>query len=507
MRELRESLGRSPRPVAGVPAGLSRQVLRFGAIGALSTISYLLLFMLARPMGAQMANLIALLLTAVANTAANRRFTFGIRGPGTARHQLHGLLVFGLGLLLTSGSLLAACAGRRQPAASRRADRARRRQPGRDRPALRTAPRVGVLPSPRRAANTRPAPADSRGALVTTTYDPSPSGSALDGPPTEPVDRRDAAVAERRGVRWQRISLVALLAGTALLYLVGLSESDWANQYYAAAAQAGAQSWKAMLFGSLDSANFITVDKPPASLWVMDLAMRFFGVNSWSLLVPQALEGVAAVALLYAAVKRVGGHPAGLLAGAALAVTPVATLMFRFDNPDAMLVLLMTAAAYATVRAVERASWRWLSLVRSAARLRVPDQDAAGPDRGPCVRARLPRGRARSARPADPAHPRRRRSPGGGRRLVGGARRAVAGGLPPVHRRLEAQLHPRVDVRLQRLRPAYRQRQQRHARRKWRWRVLLRPDRADPAVRHRDGHPDLLAAARRRSSRSWPWRG
>jgi putative flippase GtrA len=89
VRELRESMGRSPRPVAGVPAGLSRQ----------------LLFMLARPMGAQMANLIALLLTAVANTAANRRFTFGIRGPGTARHQLHGLLVFGLGLLLTSGSL------------------------------------------------------------------------------------------------------------------------------------------------------------------------------------------------------------------------------------------------------------------------------------------------------------------------------------------------------------------------------------------------------------------
>ena len=105
VRELRESMGRSPRPVAGVPAGLSRQVLRFGAIGALSTISYLLLFMLARPMGAQMANLIALLLTAVANTAANRRFTFGIRGPGTARHQLNGLLVFGLGLLLTSGSL------------------------------------------------------------------------------------------------------------------------------------------------------------------------------------------------------------------------------------------------------------------------------------------------------------------------------------------------------------------------------------------------------------------
>ena len=87
----------------------------------------------------------------------------------------------------------------------------------------------------------------------------------------------------------------------------------------------------------------------------MDLSVRIFGLNSWSILVPQALEGVAAVALLYAAVKRVSSPTAGLLAGAILATTPVATLMFRFNNPDALLVLLMTAAAYATVRAVEAA--------------------------------------------------------------------------------------------------------------------------------------------------------
>jgi len=80
------------------------------------------------------------------------------------------------------------------------------------------------------------------------------------------------------------------------------------------------------------------------------------------MLVPQALEGVAAVALLAAAVRRVAGHAAGLLAGAALAVTPVAVLMFRFDNPDAMLTLLLTAAAYATVRAVTAPGTRgWAS--------------------------------------------------------------------------------------------------------------------------------------------------
>jgi 4-amino-4-deoxy-L-arabinose transferase-like glycosyltransferase len=168
------------------------------------------------------------------------------------------------------------------------------------------------------------------------------------------------AVATARSRGKQPLALGALLGATALLYLWGLSNSGWANQFYAAAAQSGSKSWKAFLFGSLDQSNFITVDKPPASLWVMDLSVKLFGANSWSILVPQALEGVAAVAILYAAVRRVSTPTAGLLAGAILATTPVATLMFRYDNPDALLVLLMTAAAYATVRATERANIRWL---------------------------------------------------------------------------------------------------------------------------------------------------
>ena len=176
-----------------------------------------------------------------------------------------------------------------------------------------------------------------------------------DGPATP-------ARSARAGRARERIAFAALLVGSALLYLVNLSVSGWANQFYAAAAQAGSKSWTAFLFGSLDASNFITVDKPPASLWVMDLSVRIFGVNSWAILVPQALEGVAAVALLYAAVRRVAGPNAGLLAGAILATTPVAALMFRFDNPDALLVLLMTAAAYATLRAVEAARARWLVL-------------------------------------------------------------------------------------------------------------------------------------------------
>ena len=163
-----------------------------------------------------------------------------------------------------------------------------------------------------------------------------------------------------------RLLLAFLLAGTAALYVWGLDQSGWANQFYAAAGQAGSQSWKAFLFGSLDTSNFITVDKSPASLWVIDLSMRLFGINSWSLLMPQALEGVAAVALVYAAVKRVAGPNVGLLAGAALATTPVATLMFRYDNPDALLVLMLTASAYATVRALEFGHLRWLALAGTA---------------------------------------------------------------------------------------------------------------------------------------------
>jgi 4-amino-4-deoxy-L-arabinose transferase-like glycosyltransferase len=162
--------------------------------------------------------------------------------------------------------------------------------------------------------------------------------------------------------RWPRWALAGLLAATALLYLIGLSRNGWANDFYSAAVQAGTRSWKAFFFGSFDSSNFITVDKTPASLWVMELSARVFGLSYWSVLVPQALEGVGAVALLYAAVRRWFGPGAGLLAGAALALTPVATLMFRFNNPDALLVLLMTAAAYALVRAVESGRTRWLVL-------------------------------------------------------------------------------------------------------------------------------------------------
>jgi 4-amino-4-deoxy-L-arabinose transferase-like glycosyltransferase len=175
--------------------------------------------------------------------------------------------------------------------------------------------------------------------------------------------RRQSATLRRMwlaAITRERVALAGLLVGTAILFTWNLAASGWANAYYSAAVQAGSKDWLAMLFGSFDAGNAITVDKTPASLWVMELSARMFGFSSWSVLLPQAVEGVLAVWLLYLAVRRRFGPMAGLAAGAVLALTPVATLMFRYNNPDALLTLLLVAATYATIRALEQASTRWL---------------------------------------------------------------------------------------------------------------------------------------------------
>ncbi|MCM2532356.1 glycosyltransferase family 39 protein [Neobacillus pocheonensis] len=147
---------------------------------------------------------------------------------------------------------------------------------------------------------------------------------------------------------------------TAVAYIWGLGQSGWSNSFYSAAVQAGTKSWKAFFFGSIDASNFITVDKPPASLWMMELSARIFGFNSWSMLVPEALEGVVCVWILYMTIRRWFSARAALIAGTVLAMTPVAVLMFRFNNPDALLVLLLTASAYFFTRAVEDGKTKWL---------------------------------------------------------------------------------------------------------------------------------------------------
>lgn len=162
---------------------------------------------------------------------------------------------------------------------------------------------------------------------------------------------------------WARPALLGLLLATSLLYLWNLTSSGWANAFYSAAVQAGSQSWEAFLFGSSDAGNSITVDKPPAALWVMALSVRNFGLSSFAILLPEVLMGVATVGVVHATVKRHFGAAAGLLSGAVLALTPVAVLMFRFNNPDALLVLLMALGAWATLRSIEQGSARWFAIV------------------------------------------------------------------------------------------------------------------------------------------------
>jgi 4-amino-4-deoxy-L-arabinose transferase-like glycosyltransferase/putative flippase GtrA len=325
-----------------------RQLPSFALIGVVSTLAYLVLFWVLRSVtGAMAASAIALLVTAVANTAANRRFTFGVSGRRRRlRQQLEGLVVFGLGLAFTTGALaLVTPASRATELAALVAANA-----------AATLLRFVLLRSwvfhPHRIPH-----AKESWTMTTSTLD-----RPLPAAPT-PAGRLTRLVRGRAGdPPWVRPSLLGLLAATALLYLWALGASGWANDFYSAAAQAASQSWKAFFYGSSDASNFITVDKPPASLWVMGLSARLFGVSSWSILVPQALMGVATVALLYATVRRWFGPAAGLVAGAVLALTPVATLIFRFNNPDALLTLLLVAGAYAVVRALEGGATRWLVL-------------------------------------------------------------------------------------------------------------------------------------------------
>ena len=160
--------------------------------------------------------------------------------------------------------------------------------------------------------------------------------------------------------RWARPALWAVLALAAVLYSWDLSRNGDANTFYAAAVLSGTESWKAFFYGSLDSASFITVDKPPFAFWIMGISARVFGFNSWSLLLPQAAEGVAAVAVVYAAVRRSiagltgerGAHAAALIAALALTLTPMVVAIDRDDNPDTMLTLLLALGAWALLESL-----------------------------------------------------------------------------------------------------------------------------------------------------------
>jgi 4-amino-4-deoxy-L-arabinose transferase-like glycosyltransferase len=187
------------------------------------------------------------------------------------------------------------------------------------------------------------------------------SQPAVAAPGAVPLRRRRAwPLAGRRFV--PRPELAALLALGAVLYLWALSRNGWANEYYSAAVRSMASSWHAFLYGSFDVGGLMTVDKPPLALWVQALSVRVFGFHPLSILVPQALMGMATVALVYDITMRRWGRIAGFAAGLVLALTPIAVAIFRHNNPDALLILCCAGALWAVVRGLEDGRTRWLVL-------------------------------------------------------------------------------------------------------------------------------------------------
>src|SRR5215218_4367961 len=181
-------------------------------------------------------------------------------------------------------------------------------------------------------------------------------GAAADAP--EPAPAR-AGLLRRLA---SRPELLALLVVAAVLNLWALDANGWANDYYAAAVRSMTESWHNFLFGSFDPSGVMTVDKPPLALWVQALSARVFGFHPLALLVPQALMGVATVALTYNLVRRRFGRAAGFAGGLALATTPIAVAISRHNNPDALVLLCSVVALWCTVRALEDGRTKWLAL-------------------------------------------------------------------------------------------------------------------------------------------------
>jgi 4-amino-4-deoxy-L-arabinose transferase-like glycosyltransferase len=206
-----------------------------------------------------------------------------------------------------------------------------------------------IIPKPLRPRLSRLAPATAPAAPVRTRRRP----EAFDQP-------RPRAATRRRALPFPELGALLLLTG--VLNLWALSRNGWSNTYYSAAVRSMSSSWHNFLYGSFDPSGLMTVDKPPLALWVQALSARVFGFHSLSILVPQALMGVATVALVYDLTRRMWGRTAGFVAGLVLAVTPITVAISRHNNPDALLALCCVAALWFLVRALQDGRTRWIVL-------------------------------------------------------------------------------------------------------------------------------------------------
>ncbi len=144
------------------------------------------------------------------------------------------------------------------------------------------------------------------------------------------------------------------LAVSLVLNMWNLAQNGYSNLYYSVAVQSMIQSWHNFFYASYDAGGFITVDKPPVALWMQAISAKIFGFSSLSLLMPEAIAGVACVGLVYYLVRRHFGTLAGFLAALAMAITPIAVAVERTNNTDTWLMLALLLAAWALSLAVEK---------------------------------------------------------------------------------------------------------------------------------------------------------
>jgi len=159
-----------------------------------------------------------------------------------------------------------------------------------------------------------------------------------------------------------RVGLTAIFLLAAALRLWRLDQNGFGNEYYTAGVRSMSAGWHNFLYHAFDPAGFLSVDKPPVAMWIQVAAVKVFGFHGLSVLVPQVLEGLAAVWLVYHLVQRRFGPPAGMLAALFLAVTPVSVAVDRSSNTESCLLLILLFAAWALTRAAEAGSRRFLLL-------------------------------------------------------------------------------------------------------------------------------------------------
>lgn len=158
----------------------------------------------------------------------------------------------------------------------------------------------------------------------------------------------------------ERGIILGLVVMMIVLLLPAITMNGWANTYYSMAVQAANQNWKAFFYGSIDSANFVTLDKPPIAVWLSAVSARVFGFSPFSILLPHMIAGVITLLLVYIMVRRYFGIKAAIIAGLCFMLTPITIVVFRYNIPDSILTVFMVASAYTFLRALEKSQIRWL---------------------------------------------------------------------------------------------------------------------------------------------------